>query len=150
MIRAYRAWDRDACLALFDGNSAPYFAPSERADFAHFLDHDAAKWAFQVVERDGRLVGCGGMAIGGNGRIAHFCWGMVDRTRHRQGIGTTLVRVRLHRAVQAGVREVRLDTSQHSRAFYERLGFRAESVTADGYGPGLDRCDMVLTLSKLA
>lgn len=86
------------------------------------------------------------MAIGGSGRIAHFCWGMVDRTRHRQGIGTTLVRVRLHRAAQAGVREVRLDTSQHSRAFYERLGFQAGSVMADGYGPGLDRCDMVLTL----
>ncbi|WP_375244268.1 GNAT family N-acetyltransferase [Sphingomonas parapaucimobilis] len=132
MIRAYRAEDRNACLALFDGNSAPYFAPSERADFAHFLDHEAMKWEFQVAERDGRT--------------AHFCWGMVDRTLYRQGIGTALVRARLDKATHAGVCEVLLDTSQHSGAFYERLGFRERSVTADGYGPGLDRCDMVLTL----
>ncbi|WP_322964332.1 GNAT family N-acetyltransferase [Sphingomonas fuzhouensis] len=146
MIRDYRAEDREACLALFDGNSAPYFAPSERADFAHFLDHEAEKWMFQVAERNARIIGCGGMAIGADGQTAHFCWGMVDRTLHRQGIGTALVRARLDRAAQAGVREVRLDTSQHSRAFYERLGFRIEIVTADGYGPGLDRCDMALTL----
>jgi N-acetylglutamate synthase-like GNAT family acetyltransferase len=114
----------------------PYFAPSERADFAHFLDHEAAKWGFQVVERDGRVIGCGGMAIGADGEIAHFCWAMVDRTLHRQGIGTALVRARLGTAAEAGIREVWLDTSQHSRAFYERLGFRPGNVTAHGYGPG--------------
>ena len=100
----------------------------------------------QVAERDGRLIGCGGMAIGADGRTAHFCCGMVDRTRHRQGIGTALVRTRLDRAIEAGIREARLDTSQHSRTFYERLGFRTEKLTAAGYGPGLDRWDMVLTL----
>lgn len=89
MIRPYRAEDRDACLVLFDGNSAPYFAPSERADFAYFLHHEAEKWGFQVAERDGRPLGCGGMAIGADREIAHFCWGMVDRTLHRQGIGST-------------------------------------------------------------
>lgn len=107
------------------------------------------KWEFQVAERDGRLIGCSGMAIGADGRTAHFCWGMVDRTLHRQGIGTALVRARLDKATHAGVCEVLLDTSQHSGAFYERLGFRDRSVTADGYGPGLDRCDMVLTLWTL-
>lgn len=146
MIRAYRAGDHDACLALFDGNAAPYFAPSERADFAHFLDHEAATWGFQVAERDGRIIGCGGMAIDADGTTAHLCWGMVDRTLHRQGIGTALVSARLDKALQAEVHYVRLDTSQHSRAFYERLGFRLEGVTVDGYGPGLNRCDMVLTI----
>ena len=146
MIRAYRADDRDACLALFDGNSAHYFAPSERADFAHFLDHEAAAWGFQVAEQDGRIVGCGGMAIDAEERTAHLCWGMVERHLHRQGIGTALVRTRLDRAAEAGARAVRLDTSQHSRAFYERLGFVSEGVTANGYGPGLDRVDMVLII----
>ena len=40
------------------------------------------------------------------------------------------------------VRAVVLDTSQLSRPFYERHGFRAVAETPDGYGPGLDRIDM--------
>jgi hypothetical protein len=35
------------------------------------------KWEFQAAERDNRLIGCSGMAIGADGRTAHFCWGMV-------------------------------------------------------------------------
>ncbi|MDQ1158461.1 hypothetical protein QE385_002788 [Sphingomonas sp. SORGH_AS 950] len=56
------------------------------------------------------------------------------------------VQARLDKAGEAGVREVRLDTSQHSRAFYERLGFGTDGVTTGGCGPGLDRYDMILGL----
>lgn len=40
--------------------------------------------------------------------------------------------------------EVALDTSQHTRPFYERLGFRTVRVTPDAYAPGLHRYDMRL------
>ena len=144
-VRAYAPADRAACLALFDGNVPTFFTPGERADFAAFLDAYAADWAFQVVERGGAIVACGGHRVAADGATAGFCWGMVDRAQHRTGIGRILTQARLDAArATPGVRQVRLDTSQHTKGFYARFGFVVEQVVPDGYGPGLDRVDMLL------
>lgn len=144
MIRGYTASDRAACLALFDGNTPRFFATSERAEFERFLDRHAAEWAFRVIDRDRQVVACGGFAVGTDGRTAHLCWGMVAHGLHRQGLGRRLAEARLAAAsAHPGICDVHLDTSQHSYRFYARLGFRTERVTPDGYGPGLDRYDMV-------
>ena len=37
-VRSYRKADNPACLALFDGNTPPFFDPSERPLFDAFLD----------------------------------------------------------------------------------------------------------------
>ena len=144
--RSYAAGDRAACLALFDGNVPLFFTEAERADFADFLDSRAGDWAYQLIERDGAVVACGGVALGADGCTAGLCWGMVARDRHRAGLGRALIQARLAAARALGARQVRLDTSQHSQGFYARQGFVVERVTADGYGPGLDRWDMVLRL----
>jgi len=47
------------------------------------------------------------------------------------------------------IKAVQLDTSQHSEGFLARFGFQTTRVTPDGYGPGLDRCDMTLPREKL-
>lgn len=147
-VRVYVPADREACLTLFDGNVPTFFAAGEREDFAAFLDRHAADWAFQVIERDGRVVACGGHKVASDGVTAGFCWGMVDRALHRAGLGRALTEARL-RAARAtpGVTQVCLDTSQHTRGFYERFGFVVEAVVADGYGAGLDRYDMRLCWS---
>ena len=49
-----------------------------------------------------------------------------------------------------GCDTARLDTSQHTRGFFERWGFTAASVTPNGYGPGLDRIEMRITLDARA
>ena len=147
-IRAYQAADRNACLALFDGNTPRFFTPEERADFARFLERDAAGWSFQVIEQHDRIVACGGYAVGEDGTTAHLCWGMVDRDRHRRGLGRMLTQARLRAAAaHPGLTQVHLDTSQHSHPFYASLGFETCRVQPDGYGPGLDRYDMTLTLA---
>ncbi len=144
-VRAYDAADRAACLALFDGNTPTFFAAGERSDFAGFLDAHAASWAFQVVERSGGIVACGGHRVAADGETAGFCWGMVDRAQHRTGLGRILTQARLDAArATPGVRQVRLDTSQHTQGFYARFGFVVERVVPDGYSPGLDRVDMLL------
>lgn len=144
-VRRYADGDRAACLALFDGNVPDFFAPAERVPFATFLDRHAAEWAFQVVERDGRLVACGGHRVAADGATADFCWGMVDRAQHRTGLGSLLTDARLRAARSTpGVTQVRLDTSQRTRAFYERFGFVVAQVVPNGYAPGLDRVDMLL------
>ena len=73
---------------------------------------------------------------------------MVQREQHRSGYGRVLLEARLA-AIRAegGVRDVRLSTSQHAAGFYQRFGFLTVKLVPGGFSPGIDRCDMVLTLA---
>lgn len=145
--RDYDPADRDGCVALFRGNVPEFFLASEEAQFVDFLDRCAVGGSYQVIERAGHIVACGGHLVEDDGITGSFCWGMVERGSHRTGLGSLLVAARL-RAARAtpGVTQIRLDTSQKTQAFYARFGFQCVSVTKDGYGPGLDRWDMLLHL----
>lgn len=146
-VRPYEARDREACLALFDGNCPRFFDPSERAEYEAFLD--GLDWPYQVIERDGRVVACGGHTPEPDGTTVSLCWGMVEARLHRAGLGAALTQARLAAArARPGVRTVRLETSQHTRGFYERFGFRVVRVRADGFGPGIDACEMRLEIAQ--
>jgi N-acetylglutamate synthase-like GNAT family acetyltransferase len=96
-----------------------------------------------LVEPDGRVVACGGYALVDSGRRADMCWGMVRQDLHGRGLGRLLTEARMRRIhEEPTVREVALNTSQFTSAFYERMGFQLISVERDGYSPGLDRCEM--------
>lgn len=142
--RPYRSSDRDACLRLFDGNTPPFFAPSERSDFIRFLERRGAD--YQVVIACSVVVACGGYLVAEDGVTAGLCWGMVERGRHGRGLGRALLKARLEAIRAARLRRVILDTSQHTAGFYARYGFQAVATIKDGYGPGLDRVDMTLDL----
>lgn len=147
-IRAYAPADRGACLAVFDSNVPAFFVPGEREGFAGFLD--ALPGPYLVLEdEDGAVVGCGGWAIVPETRTADLCWGMVSLPRHGTGLGRMLFDARLD-GIRAGpgADAVALNTSQHTRGFYERRGFVTERVVPDGFAPGLDRCDMRLVLRR--
>lgn len=145
-VRDYTPADRDGCLAIFDSNVPDFFVTAERGDFAGFLD--ALPGPYLVIEdADGRLVACGGYAITPGTATADLCWGMAMRSLHGTGLGRLLTEQRIRRVVEDGLAaEIALNTSQHTVGFYERFGFRTERVTPDGFAPGLDRCDMLLTL----
>lgn len=143
--RPYEARDRDACLALFDSNVPTYFTTEERPGFADWLTSMDPR-AYRVIERDGRVVACGGVGLEPDGAVASLCWGMVDQGLHRQGLGRALTQARIDAARALGATAVRCDTSQKTTAFYERFGFVITAVETDGYGPGLDRCEMRLAL----
>jgi ribosomal protein S18 acetylase RimI-like enzyme len=100
-----------------------------------------------VADAAGEVAACGGYAVHSAAAQASFCWGMVRRDRHGLGLGRRLAEARLSLIRGDGrVNRVRLDTGQHTLGFYQRLGFRLESVRPDGYGPGMDRYDMLLKL----
>ena len=145
-VRPYAPQDRMACLAIFDGNTPDYFGPSERTEFAAFLD--AASVNYLVLETaTGVIVGCGGYYVKSSGGVAGLAWGMVDRAWHKRGLGRVLLDARLallRRFPDAAL--VRVNTSQHSRGFFERCGFRAVRVVPDGYAPGIDRVESELAL----
>ena len=150
ILRPYHTADAGACLQLFDDNTPAFFSPTERADFANFLACYAEQWRFQVIERDARIVACGGYAVNERGDSADLCWGMVARDLHGTGLGKTITLARLQAACAApGIHRIRLDTSQHTQGFYARLGFRPTRIIADGYDKGLDRWEMELAVSAL-
>ncbi len=147
-FRPYRKRDAAGCLELFRSNIPRFFAPHEGADFSDFLEREVHTCDYFVLGEDHKLLGCGGIYVSGS--VAGLCWGMVDNARHHQGLGTLLLRGRLEHLVRAypEVREVRLDTSQHSQGFFSRFGFATTRVTPGGYAPGLDRYDMSLRLGS--
>lgn len=147
MSRPYRPDDRDACLALFDSNAPRFFDFSEREGFEDFLESLASASAYQVIVRDGQIVGCGGHMVEPDGVSAALCWGMVDGAVHGEGLGSALTETRLAAVRKIpGITHIVLGTSQHTQSFYARYGFKMTAVTPDGYGPGIDRWDMVLQL----
>lgn len=140
-IRAFTAADARACLAIFDGNVPQFFGVHERTDFSAYLQQPARAVDYLVIERGGRVVACGGLAMD-DALTAAFCWGMVEHTVHRQGLGSELAHARLQQARARGARRVVLSTSQHTSDFYAALGFGITRVVTDGHGPGLDAVDM--------
>nr|WP_276562489.1 GNAT family N-acetyltransferase [Hoeflea prorocentri] len=135
-------------MAIFDSNVPTYFARQERSDFCTYLESvDAGDSPYLVLVRDDLVVACGGLIIEPGKRKAHLAWGMVDRSFHRQGVGTRLTqeRLALARAIP-DIEQLELATSQHTHGFYEGFGFTVSKITPDGHAPGLDRWDMVLHL----
>jgi ribosomal protein S18 acetylase RimI-like enzyme len=147
-VREYCATDRDSCLAVFDSNVPSSFLDHERPLFAAYLD-DLPGPYLVLEDRDGKVVACGGYAVGRGTASADLCWGMVRLERQGLGLGRLLTELRIRRIREdPALSEVAMNTSQHTRAFYERLGFVTERVTTDGFAPGLDRCDMRLDLQQ--
>lgn len=146
--RSFEGSDTDACLAVFDSNVPDYFTREERELFTAFLLD--LPGPYLVLEMDHGTIGaCGGYAFRDDGRVADMCWGMVRRDLHGRQLGRALTESRIEAAErEATVREIALNTSQHTRGFYERLGFRVIEVIGDGYAPGLDRCEMRMGIGR--
>lgn len=141
MARRYRAGDREACLALFDGNVPDFFAVFERVEFVTHLE---SAETFLVLEQGGVVLACGGVSALPSG-WAVLDWGMMARTAQGQGLGRQLMQARLALARgMPGLHGIRLETSQKSCGFYEGFGFRVQAVVQHGFGPGLDRVEMAL------
>lgn len=149
-IREYSAADMAACLEAFDTNIPKYFSEEERREFETFLKLPSC--VYLVLEDGGRVVGCGGYYLGKystqSGGEAGLCWGLVRRELHGTGLGKRLLLERLVRVARhPEAAFIRLDTSQHTFGFFERLGFVTEHITPNGYWEGLDRYDMRLELT---
>jgi len=132
-------------LAIFDANTPPFFSPLERDDFQRNLRRQALTAPYLVVEHEGSIIACGGLEVQIPVNSAGLLWGRVRRDFHGRGFGRLLTLERLRKARELPeVQRVFIDTSQHTKGFYEKLCFTIVNITADGYEPGLDRYDMLL------
>ena len=141
VVRGFEPNDRRACLQVFDTNVPEFFREPEREEFERFLRD--LPGPYLVLQRAAELIGCGGYAFREGSEAADLCWGMIRRDLHRTGLGKELTEMRVRLALEdPRVKEVALNTSQHTVGFYQRVGFALLSVERNGYGPGLDRCEM--------
>lgn len=152
-IRKYSANDRAACIEIFESNCPTYFDPSERIALEKWLhgrdqgkvvyDTSEAEY-FYSLEQEGKVLACGGFYIVKNSLSANMAWGMVHNKYHRLGLGRQLFEFRMAEIqMQFPKHSIVLDTSQHTFRFFESFGFSVIKVTKEGYGPGLDRYDMI-------
>jgi ribosomal protein S18 acetylase RimI-like enzyme len=144
LLRPYTAADLEACCALFASNVPDFFLPGEVDDYRAYLA--AHGGGYLVLLEEGHLAAAGGYAVSAEGE-ATLCFGLVERGRHRRGLGSVLLRERLRLASDPAVQRVQLNTSQHNPEFFSRFGFAVTAIRRDGYGPGLDRVDMALELT---
>lgn len=141
-FRSWRAEDREACLSIFDANCPTYFAPNERSEFASFLD--AAPDGYEVCELQGRIVGAGGLIRRDSG--VSLNWIMLDPEAQGCGIGAAIMERVVSLARASGCTSISIAASHKSAAFFERFGAVATERTVDGWGPGMDRVDMLLAI----
>ncbi|MCC6538794.1 MAG: GNAT family N-acetyltransferase [Bryobacterales bacterium] len=150
-IRLYQPTDREACFAMFDSNLPEYFAPAERDQLGVFLDN-LPRGEYYVAEHEGAVIGSGGISLQDDGRPPRLSWGMVHRAWHKNGVGRLLLLYRLRQLsrLEPNAEFVAMNTTPIAQGFFEKLGFRATEVIPDGYGPGLDRVEMIKRLAVCA
>ncbi len=141
---------RHHCLDAFISNVPDFFTEAEVTQYESWLDllQEEKNGSYYFVVISGNtLVGCGGFGYDEKKNEATFAWGFVHRTFHKQGFGKQLLIYRLNkiRELYPGA-SIILDTTQHSKPFFERYGFVTVKYTENGYSNGMHRYDMILTV----
>ena len=160
ILRKYKPEDKEKCIEIFQSNYPKFFDKSELSLFIHWLDHQEGKGstynsptytnsekdAYFVVEiPESGLVGCGGYYVVKDKNEARLAWGMIHANFHKQGYGTALYKYRLESIQREWPNYIMvLGTSQHTYTFYEKMGMSITDNIKAGYGPDLDRYDMIL------
>ena len=146
-FRPYTPEDRAACSALFAANTPHWFAAHEQEQYEVFLDEGPGDY-FLMLE-NGVIIGAGGIEVEATRNTGWLTWGMVDSTRHGEGLGKSLLEYRLQQ-LKADPRVLRvcIDSSQLTAPFYEKYGFTTQRVIPDGYAKGLHRHEMELRFSS--
>jgi len=142
-FRPYCTADNQACIDMFDANCPEFFAPNERDEYERFLEE--APDGYEVCEVDGRILGAFGL-LGDDKNNKGLNWILLDPQSQGIGIGSKIMERVIHLGRVSETRVVRISASQKSAPFFARFGATAASTTGDGWGPGMDRVDMVLPL----
>ena len=142
-FRPYGDSDRQACVGIFDLNCPEYFAPNERQDYEEFLGGAPAD--YEVCEGEGRILGAFGLfADGENTKTLN--WIMLDPQTQGMGVGSKIMERVIDLGRVSETKAVRIAASHKSAPFFAKFGATTISSSKDGWGPGMDRIDMVLSL----
>lgn len=139
----YSIDDKKACLEIFDSNCPEYFSPNERDEYSNFLDGCPAN--YEICRNSDQLVGAFGL-IDVSEESAALNWVLLATESQGQGIGSTIMARVIESAQKTGISVVSIAASHKSAPFFARFGATSVKMTEDGWGPGMHRVDMVLSL----
>lgn len=143
-ILKYEPIFKDQCIKIFESNMPKFFAAEELQLFIAFLDNDI-EGNYYVVEKSGIVVACGGVFLDERTDEGGLSWGMVHSDLHKQGIGKLLTEYRIELLKEKYPNKAhKVDTSQHTAAFYVKRGFKTIEIIPDGFAKGLDKYVMKL------
>jgi N-acetylglutamate synthase-like GNAT family acetyltransferase len=142
-FRPYDTSDQQVCADIFDANCPEFFAPNERQDYTDFLKDVPDD--YEVCEGDGKVMGAFGL-LAHSENSKTLCWILLDPRTQGMGAGSKI----MERVIQLGqaseTKTVRIAASHKSAPFFARFGATTLSTTKEGWGPGMDRIDMLLSL----
>lgn len=137
IIRPYSRADNESIISLLRLNTPKYFAPEEEADLKHYLSNEID--FYFVAEENNKIIGCGGINIVDNGKIARISWDIIHPDYQGKGIGRKLTQYRIERIKEIpGIENIVVRTSQLVYPFYEKFGFRLKEVVKDYWAEGID------------
>jgi len=144
-IRPYRPGDLEYVVEIFRSNIPKYFGASEEPGLRDFLREQAENY-YVIGDDNANIVGSGGIALNGDETVS-LCWGMIHSQLIGTGLGKMLTQFRIEKSRELfGRRPPVISTSQHTRGFYEKFGFIVTRHESNGFGPGIDICEMRLDL----
>lgn len=143
-IRPYSLKDKIYCIRIFRSNAPKYFALHEFELFVRWLENSSVN-DYYVVEQNANIIACGGIYVDERYNKASLSWGMVHSNFHGEGVGKKFTEFRIEK-MMAKYPDLAymMETSQHVKGFYEKLGFQTKEITPNGFGEGLDKYYMEL------
>ena len=140
-LRDHAPADRDGLLEVFDSNVGEFLHAEERPGFVEWLERPEG--TFLTLLQGERPIGCGGYVLEqGDLRLT---WGLLHREHHGRGLGRWLLLERLCRGhAEHHPPRCTLATTPRVEPFFAGVGFERTGFRPDGWGPGLDRVEMVL------
>jgi len=130
-------------MSIFDANCPAFFAPNERQDYLRFLD--GTPKGYEVCSVEGKVCGAFGL-FADDQDVKRLNWILIDPQTQSTGVGSKIMKRVIQSGRQSQTRVVKIAASHKSAAFFARFGAIVTSSTKNGWGPGMDRVDMELTL----
>lgn len=144
-IRRYTIADKKELISLLRLNIPRYFAVSEEADFAAYLENHAEHYF--VVEEAGKIIGSGGINYFLESNSARISWDIIHPEFQGKGVGKALTLYRIKEINNnPAVNLIIVRTTQLVFEFYQKMGFELEKTEKDYWEKGFDLYQMKMTL----
>ncbi len=147
MIRPYKIADKKQLIELLRLNTPQYFDPSEEADFIRYLNDFTHPYF--VVEKNNRIVGCGGFSYFEEQSVVRIAWDMIHPADQGKGIGKALTEYRINEIKKNPlVKLIIVRTSQLAYLFYKKFGFVLVNKEKDFWAKGFDLYQMEMKINQ--
>ena len=142
-FQEYAAPNYHDCMELFERNCPSFFAEEEREDFIEFLESDSDN--FLLGYEESTFVCCFGIEDHSE-EVSSIRWMMVHPNFHHGGYGNAMMSYFMRYVRERGTEKILIATSQHASAFFEKYGASQLDAIEDGWGKGMHKINMQITL----